>query len=312
MSPIEPKNIINKNICIIGRLNGVGINQDKDILTQELKPLAQSISFIGYREFYRLFSLRKIDIIIFLERIFPFWLFNQKIKILIPNQERFPHRLTKFLPKIHQIWCKTKHSKEIFSQIHPQTSYIGFRSKDQNISNIEKNEEEFFHLGGKSTAKGTKQLISLWGKNPQWKTLHLIWKKKIQEPLPKNIKHYEQFLPTQKLQKLQNQIRNHLCPSQMEGWGHYLLEAMSCEALILTLDGKPMNELIKSEYGILCPAKKEKPRHLGIKYEIHQEKLQTCIEEIIKMPKEKKQTLGKIARQNFLQITQNFKEKFTS
>ena len=45
----------------------------------------------------------------------------------------------------------------------------------------------------------------------------------------------------------------HLCPSEREGFGHYINEARATGALVVTTDFAPMNELIDSTMGVLLP-----------------------------------------------------------
>jgi len=45
-----------------------------------------------------------------------------------------------------------------------------------------------------------------------------------------------------------------MCPSIMEGYGHYINQARAAGALVLTTDGHPMNELVDEESGILVAA----------------------------------------------------------
>lgn len=47
-----------------------------------------------------------------------------------------------------------------------------------------------------------------------------------------------------------------LCPSIMEGYGHYINQARASGAVVVTTDANPMNELItSSEMGVLIPAR---------------------------------------------------------
>ena len=53
---------------------------------------------------------------------------------------------------------------------------------------------------------------------------------------------------------LQKIAISHACPSVVEGWGHYIDEGRRAGAVVLVLDGAPMNELIDATCGVLIPA----------------------------------------------------------
>jgi glycosyltransferase involved in cell wall biosynthesis len=74
-----------------------------------------------------------------------------------------------------------------------------------------------------------------------------------------NIIHRIEFLNSAKpneyaqLRQLQNSHLFHLCLSETDAWGHYLVEALGVGAITLTTDAPPMNELISPDRGLLVP-----------------------------------------------------------
>jgi glycosyltransferase involved in cell wall biosynthesis len=95
---------------------------------------------------------------------------------------------------------------------------------------------------------------------------------------------------------LQNSIGVHLCPSEAEGFGHCIAEAMSCGALTLTTNAPPMNELITADRGILVNYNKTRRQRSGTNYYVDPVDLERKINEIIQMDPALKQLLGQRAR----------------
>jgi glycosyltransferase involved in cell wall biosynthesis len=195
--------------------------------------------------------------------VFPLWKLKGGRHFLIPNQERFPTRHLGRLKRIDQILCKSRHAEEIFSKHHPVVKYIGFTSEDRGTGD-QPDYSRFFHLAGKSTRKNTSLLLDLWSRHPEWPRLTIV-----QHPdnapaaVPGNVDLVSRYLPDGELRKLQNACGIHLCPSLSEGWGHYIVEAMSCRAVTVVTDAPPMNELVDSSRGIVVPFHRSEPRHLG-------------------------------------------------
>jgi glycosyltransferase involved in cell wall biosynthesis len=243
-------------------------------------------------------ATQKADLAIHLERVAPWW-WNGKAKqhVLIPNQERYPIRLIKKLKHIDHVWCKSRHASEIFSQHHASVSYLGFTSEDRNLETESPDYHSFIHLAGRSTLKNTELILNLWQKHPEWPRLTLI-----QHPdnapkiVPDHVHLISKYLPDSDLKKLQNSHGIHLCPSLSEGWGHYIVEAMSCRAVTITTDGPPMNEIVTPSRGILVPSTHSEPRHLGSNFHADPSALEKIIQTIITQPNLQKNELGNRAR----------------
>ena len=116
-------------------------------------------------------------------------------------------------------------------------------------------DDAFFHLAGRSTAKGTEVLLATWRRHPEWPRLTVVQHPKVATPAAPcaNIDHRIDYLDDAALQRLQNANRFHLCPSEAEGFGHYLMEAMGIGAVVLATDAAPMNELVTPQRGVLIP-----------------------------------------------------------
>jgi glycosyltransferase involved in cell wall biosynthesis len=160
----------------------------------------------------------------------------------------------------HNIVCKTKQAYKILTDMLPDKNiiYTGFTSIDRYNPKIQKDYTKFIHVAGKSPWKGTRSLIDTWKLHPEWPQLTLVWRQDSfgtqldpQEisKIP-NIKFMNGFLSDQKLDELVNLCGLHICPSEHEGFGHYINEARSVKAVVLYTDAPCMNEFFTENIGI--------------------------------------------------------------
>ncbi len=304
------------HINIIARTNGVGLDRDVDLVHRCLTNAGYDVTVSHCRSISPLRawfpSKPTFDANIFLERIFPRWLGSAKKNFIIPNQERFPERHIDRLKKIDNILCKSRHAEEIFSK-YGDTKYIGFTSEDMLDESVQKDYQSFFHLAGRSTLKGTETILKLWEKHPEWPLLTIIQcKENAPAFVPDNIRLISDYIPHEEIKTHLNTHGIHLCTSLSEGWGHYIVEAMSCRAVVVTTDAPPMNELISPAAGIPVPYKKREPRHMGTNFFIDPDKLEQNITRLLQMPPSQKEEYGTIARNWFNQNDSSFNQKLVA
>ncbi|KAI9342873.1 hypothetical protein BDR26DRAFT_858909 [Obelidium mucronatum] len=134
----------------------------------------------------------------------------------------------------------------------------------------------FFHAYGHSGRKRTIQLYDCWSANPKWPTLTMVgnsdekgfimrhWtpERRLKPPkhytFPSNIKVHTR-VSLAKLRKLQFSNGVHICPSQQEGYGHYINEARAVGALVVTTNWAPMNEFVENGNGVLIDHDEPQP-----------------------------------------------------
>ena len=290
-----------KSINIIARTNGVGLDRDVDLIHHALSTAGFRVTVShcrGISPLRRIWAGKQhFAANIFLERVFPRWFGSAAKNFLIPNQERFPERQLKHLENIDHVLCKSRHAEQIFADRGSQCRFIGFTSTDMLDPAVEPDYQSFLHLAGRSTLKGTETILKLWKKHPEWPRLTLIQcKENAPAEVPPNVRLISDYIPHEEIKNHLNRHGVHLCTSLSEGWGHYIVEAMSCRAVVVTTDGPPMNELITPERGVLVPAFRKEPRHLGINYHADPSKLETMISELLLKTSGQKQDFGEKAR----------------
>jgi glycosyltransferase involved in cell wall biosynthesis len=208
---------------------------------------------------------------------------------------------------------------QTFSQLGCQTRFIGFTSEDRSDSNsLSTWQNTFFHMAGRSWQKGTRPLTALWLQHPEWPTLTVVQnprtysQEKVERIAAPNIEHLLVRLDDAQLKALQNRHTVHLCPSEAEGFGHCIAEAMSCSAVTLTTDAPPMNELITPERGVLVSYNRRNKQRSGVNYYVDPIDLERKIEGIIAMDMQSKQTLGDNARRWYLDNDHLFRTRLVA
>lgn len=251
---------------------------------------------------------------IFIEDLDPSWFPKARKNYLIPNQEWFRCRWLPYLwGGVDRVLAKTRWAQTIFATLGCPTDFISFTSADRFDPSQPKDYRRFFHLAGNSPYKGTDTLVKLWHQHPEWPQLVVVQSAKQAKPLSgPNICYHVGHIDDPQLRAEQNRCGIHLCLSETEGFGHYMVEAMSCQALVVTTNAAPMNELITEERGLLVAAATKQRQGLDQRHFVDINALETCIHTLIAMDDAQKQTLGIQAREWYLANQQRFETRFES
>lgn len=292
---------------LIGRDNGAGLSRDMALLADALRHNGSEVTLSALAHRGRLaewLTRRRLagrvpafDVNLMLERIRPEFAAAAHRNVLVPNPEYFRPQDRAALAQMDAVWVKTRHAEALFAALGARTHYIGFSSPDRHLSDVPR-QASFFHGPGRSGNKGTAALLALWATHPAWPTLTVVWRRKHIEhgALPDNVRLIREHLDDASYRRLQNEHRFHLCPSQTEGYGHYLAEAMSCGAVVLTLDAAPMNELVTPARGVLVPAQASGQQDLATLYRFADADMAAAIERCIAMDASEAERLGQAAR----------------
>lgn len=254
-------------------------------------------------------SPHRYDANIALETVRPRFFGLARRNLIIPNPEWFPPGSQRFLQRYDAVLTKTAISAHLFAPIAKRVVPIGFTSCDRLDANVAKH-DGFLHVAGASTMKGTERLLDVWRRHPEWPVLTVLQSPEAADParavVAPNIRHRIEHLSSETLRTLQNSHAFHLCLSETEGWGHYIVEAMSCRAVVITCDAPPMNELVTSERGMLVAASPGGHSQLATRYAFDTEDLERLVAQAVAMPLDQRKQLGDNARAWFLKVQGTF------
>lgn len=218
------------------------------------------------------------DINLFVERVVPRWLPFARYNLLLPNQEWFRDDWTPYLAQFDAVLCKTRHAEAIFAP-HSRAVYVGFTGSDRRLAELSPDYDRAFHLASRMPRLGTHLLLKIWRDRPDFPPLTLIRHYPLNpaDALP-NLNYIGEFVSETALLELQNQHGVHIYPTEVEGFGHRLSEAMSCAAATVTTDAPPMNELVTPDRGMLVPYGRSEPRCWGERFFVEVEALTQTLE----------------------------------
>lgn len=305
--------------------DGGGLGTDIDVLAKALQQAGCKVWFKGRRYRYprnRLHSLLmtagavasqnwsrltgrpQFDINFFIESVFPEYLVMASTNTLFVNPEWFRDELYAHLSRLDLLLCKTLDGVKSVQNLSTVARNIGFTSPDRRIFGYARGGSiRCLHLSGRSAVKGTEAVVEAWSRHPEWPQLTVVRRAKryggerapsLQE-LP-NVEYLTDFVPDEQLRYLQNECEVHVIPSQAEGYGHVIGEAMSCAAVVVTTDAPPMNELIEPDRGILIRVERSERKDLSQLNYIDVSDLETKLDIVFSMTPEQRAVLGLNAR----------------
>jgi GR25 family glycosyltransferase involved in LPS biosynthesis len=296
---------------IVTKTSRYGLGQDARLLADHLKADGQTVAIVDRRArpvldliAGRLAARRTIH----LEGLAPRFLGAALETVLIPNQEWFRLVHKPLLVRVDRVLAKTEAGARAFAPFAAPVYRLGFTSRDRLDRTVARDHRRMLHLAGGSFLKGTDALLRAWARNPHWPTLILIENNRATpREVPANVQLIGEFLDDAALRELQNSCGIHLCPSEVEGWGHHLVEAMSCGAVVLTTDAAPMNELVRPDCGILVPTAGQTPRKLGMRHFVDDAALEAAIGALLALPDAALIAMGAAARRAYDAIDARFR-----
>ncbi|KAF1720530.1 glycosyltransferase [Pseudoxanthomonas wuyuanensis] len=313
------------SIRLISRNNGVGLSRDLEVMAEALDSPGSLIEVVGFGS-TRAFNWGREASLwvarglrgrartqIFSERVYPRCLPLGQRNLLVPNPEWFLPKWHRYLGCFEQVLCKTRHAEAVFRRLGCRTRYIGFTSRDRYDPQVARR-HAFFHLAGRSAAKGTQVLLETWKRHPEWPTLTVVQHPKAAREVATaaNIDHRVGYLDDAGLRHLQNAHAFHICPSETEGFGHYLMEAMSTGAVAITTDAEPMNELVTHRRGILIVPAGAHRNGLVRSYRVDAQGIETAVSRALALSPAQRWSLACEAREFFLANDRAFRQRLRS
>ncbi|HSE11157.1 MAG TPA: glycosyltransferase [Rudaea sp.] len=317
------------SINLIARDNGFGLSRDLRLLATALGARGHDVSlspqrggklhktFGPWRPRLRAVSRRlrgldahEFDANLMLEHVRPEWFALGRRNVMMPNPDWFLPSDARALAGIDCVFAKTRQAEALFAALGRRVVFTGFTSQDRHDASVPR-QRTFFHLAGRSMTKNTEGVLALWRRHPRWPRLTVVQDPRTAQPgaPAPNIDHRIGHLDDAELRRLQNEHRFHLCPSQAEGFGHYLVEAMSAAAVTLTLDAEPMNELVTPERGVLVPVARTAMHHMATANFFDDAAMEQAIERLIGMSDAECERLGAAARAWFIDNDRAFPDR---
>jgi glycosyltransferase involved in cell wall biosynthesis len=312
-------------INLVVRDNGLGLTRDAQLLADALKAndcdvhvtslgekdeqlrwrygRGRRVFFSHWRHTWaRIRGRTPYDVNIMFEHLWPLHLSLARYNIALPNPEWFDSKDARHLRRMDHVWAKTRYAQKLFQALGCKTSFVGFDSDDHYDPHVPRT-RRFFHLAGGSRIKGTERLLALWRKHPEWPQLTVLQNPACANPgsAQANIRHCVEYIAPEALREFQNAHAFHVCPSEAEGWGHYIVEGMGVGAVVITTDAAPMNELVSPERGLLVAAHEAGTMGHTVTWHFDEAAMEQAITEAMQMSDDELRDKGHRAREWFAQ-----------
>lgn len=307
------------NIRIIKQYNTKGFDADADVFYNILNNITPKNNIMISTENEVIRLKPKDDVHIYISYANIKIMDYCRIKMFMINHELFLHRESDLegIRKVDYLLAKNHIGVNWAQKIKDkyQLKYKIVLTKFTSLFPVIKVDKIWnlvLHSAGEHHWKQTDSILKCWLKYPDMPIIVITCTdqcyKNIQDLIgnsnPKNLIFHNSLLPKDEFIKLKNEAGMHLCPSIVEGFGHYINEGRKVGSLVITSNMAPMNELINTNTGVLinCDeiAKKRNGADLCI---IDEDSIYETVKLVINIPFEKKLQMAKNGHDEFAKDT---------
>ena len=153
--------------------------------------------------------------------------------------------------------------------------------------------------------KNTEAVFYAWAASPEFEHLFLLRQANGFSNL-KNCSFIHEPVPQKQFDQLFAMSMIHLCPSQYEGFGHYIWEAFSAGNLVITTDHDPMREFV-DDSRLRVSGKVFKRQGYGRLYQADMKSLKKVVEYVRGLSNEEVLAIGKENRQKWVENDKFFR-----
>ena len=257
---------------------------------------------------------------------------------LMVNQEFLEPNRT--LSHIDLFICKSEYARQLVSdwarKNHLKGEVINAKHTSESVKVGPKDWNLFLHLAGKSWLKNTEAVLEAWISHKGFPELGspvllvtcrgdcLLESRKIVEwvdsafsgsAIKKHVRYpnimLAESLPEGLLKDYQEKAGFYVCPSAVEGYGHYLNEGRAAGAVVLATNAPPMNELVDPTTGILIEPSSSSPygRLPGSRsYKVSAGGVAEAVQIAKSLPEAVATQMGARSRQRYLEDTQHMNQ----
>lgn len=288
-------------IALISRDNGVGLSLDVDLLRELFTSVGHEVAFYDWRAK----SMPRADVAFHLELVSRNLAQNAARNVAIPNLEWYPTEWLKYFPAFDQIWAKSRYTYDFCRARGAKEVHLtGFLGRDRLDETVPRR-ATCIHVRGKSSMKGTDKVVAAWQENPDLPPLTIVSRDPVVAP---DFVTVVDSPDEAELTRLMNEAQIHLCPSIAEGWGHYITEAMSVGATVITTDASPMNEHIRPEWGYLLGVRSTARHHQAEQTFTTASFVTQAVRRAQALTPSQRRTVGTRARRHFLARNDTFRD----
>lgn len=289
-----------RSVALITKDNTAGLTVDMDLMDYFLTENGYKVHRVDWKQSF----MPVTDIGIFLELFSPALARRCRKTVGIFNPEWFMPHWKRHLRTLDQVWCKSLQAQEVFSRFNRNTYYTGFFSRYMNDEDVPRT-RTCLHLQGRSTLKNTEAVLEAWRSYPELPPLTVITVKPVSAPDHVTVLGR---LPGEDLKRHLNTHRFHLCPSRAEGWGHYIAEALSTGAHVITTDASPMNEHVCAQWGTLISPLSSVRRYDVHEYRVSPEHIAQAVFAAEELTDDQLDRQSGLGRAHFLKRNEEFRQ----